>query len=52
MHGWAILWPMTAHRHTAIGLFEQVMTHGGFMVSGIEAVRHLHDDATDDKGAT
>jgi hypothetical protein len=30
------------------GLFEQVMSHGGFLISGIEAVRHLHDDdATD-----
>jgi hypothetical protein len=26
------------------GLFEQVMSHGGFIISGIEAVRHLHDD--------
>jgi hypothetical protein len=29
------------------GLFEQVRTHGGFLISGIEATRHLDDDATD-----
>ena len=33
------------------GLFEQVLTHGGFLISGIEAVRHLRDDdATDNNG--
>ena len=25
------------------GLYEQVMTHGGFLVSGAQASRHLHD---------
>jgi hypothetical protein len=33
------------------GLYEQVMSNGGFLVSGPEAVRHLHDDdATDNAG--
>jgi hypothetical protein len=26
------------------GTVEQLLSHGGFMVSGAEAVRHLHDD--------
>ncbi len=35
------------------GLYEQVMTHGGFLVSGAEAARHLHDDdASEGKGTT
>jgi hypothetical protein len=39
--------PSTADSGPA-GLFEQVMSHGGCLISGIEAVRHLHDDdATD-----
>lgn len=29
------------------GLFEQVLTYGGFLVSGAEAVRHLGDTAAD-----
>ncbi len=35
------------------GLCEQAMSHGGFLISGIEAVRHLHDDdaADTDDGA-
>jgi hypothetical protein len=33
------------------GLVEQLMSRGGFMVSGAEVLRHLHDDdATDDNG--
>lgn len=26
------------------GLHQQTLTHGGFLIAGIEAVRHLHDD--------
>jgi hypothetical protein len=32
------------------GLHQQTLTHGGFLISGIEAVRHLHDDATSSNG--
>jgi len=42
--------PSTAGSSPA-GLFQQAMSHGGFTVSGIEAVRHLHDDdATGENG--
>jgi hypothetical protein len=34
--------PSTAGSSPA-GLFEQVLSHGGFLVSGAEAVRHLSD---------
>lgn len=38
--------PSTAGSSPA-GLHQQTLTHGGFLISGIEAVRHLHDsDAT------
>lgn len=39
--------PSTAGSGPA-GLFEQVMSHGGFMISGLEAMRHLDDDETTD----
>ena len=39
--------PSTAGSSPA-GLFEQVQTHGGFLVSAIEAVRHLRDHADSD----
>jgi hypothetical protein len=32
-------------------IIEQVMSHGGFLVSGIEAVRRLHDDDAADRTA-
>jgi hypothetical protein len=28
-------------------LYERVLTHGGFLVAGTEALRHLHDDGRD-----
>lgn len=43
--------PLSTADSSPTGLFEQAMTHGGFMVSGIEALRHLHeDDATNNEG--
>lgn len=39
--------PSTADSSPA-GLVERVLTHGGFLVSGVEAARHLHDDRTID----
>jgi hypothetical protein len=35
--------PSTAGSDPA-GLHQQTLTHGGFLISGIEAVRHLHDN--------
>lgn len=35
--------PSTASLSPA-GLHGQTLTHGGFLISGIDAVRHLHDD--------
>lgn len=40
--------PSTEPDNSPTGLVEQLLSRGGFMVSGAEAVRHLHgDDATD-----
>jgi hypothetical protein len=42
--------PSATADNSPAGLFEQVLSHGGFMVSGIEAVRNLPDhDATDNE---
>jgi hypothetical protein len=43
--------PSAEADNSPAGLHKQVLTHGGFMISGIEAVRHLRDDdATDNNG--
>ena len=34
--------------NSPVGLVEQLLSRGGFMVSGAEALRHLHDDDTSD----
>jgi hypothetical protein len=44
--------PSAEADNSPAGLHKQVLTHGGFMISGIEAVRHLHDDdASDSEGS-
>lgn len=40
--------PPSAAGSSPAGLFEQVMSHGGFLVLGAEATRHLHDDDCQD----
>jgi hypothetical protein len=40
--------PPSAAGSSVAGLVERVMSHGGFLVSGAEAVRQLHDDDCQD----
>jgi hypothetical protein len=39
--------PSVEADNSPAGLVEQLRSRGGFLVSGAEAVRHLHDDAND-----
>jgi hypothetical protein len=40
--------PSVEADNSPVGLVEQLMSRGGFMVSGAEVVRHLHDDNAND----
>jgi len=43
--------PSAESDNSPTGLVEQLLSRGGFMVSGAEALGHLHDSITDSEGS-